>query len=459
MNRSSKKSECVTVYRMNIYFHIDELNRDAIVASALKKKFAQKGHRLIYGNRVLNRLLKYFHSAFDIIILPRPHFLYDTWGENWMSWKTRFIMLSTESLGIICKDHHVMARTLLEKDYFEGKRKYIDRIDSFCYWGKKQLRAIEDYAPELLEKCHVVGHPRHDQLCVNGLKSIGRNNIQKHKRIGIITRAVALNDYFNRSPLDGYTTLFDPHFQYEYFNKKTGEHLVSKRTQTKPGDTIAVQAIDVQNTLLLINSLTKEGYQVSVRFHPKENIDVWRDILNRCNLKADISDTKFPILKWLQDFNYIIGPPSTSFYDAAMLGVIPVSTCSLDPRRSQFIGELWEDNNRLMEHIYKPKSIASLLNYIEEENRNFVSPEVKSILKEEADFPECRKSLDKVVEVCERYINDKKAKKISPHLFYIVRSIYFWAWKLRQNLSGRKQNSASFTISRKTSCFIDSLTA
>ena len=130
---------------MNIYFHIDELHRDAVVASALKKKFAQKGHNLIYGNRATYPLLKYFHSAFDVIILPRPHLIYDNWGDEWMSWNARFVTLSTESLGIICKDHEVMAKTLLDREYFEGKRQYVERIDAFCLWGTKQLQAVKDH--------------------------------------------------------------------------------------------------------------------------------------------------------------------------------------------------------------------------------------------------------------------------------------------------------------------------
>ena len=40
---------------------------------------------LVYGNRG-NRLLKYFHSSFDVIVVPRPHVLYDNWGEDWLSW-------------------------------------------------------------------------------------------------------------------------------------------------------------------------------------------------------------------------------------------------------------------------------------------------------------------------------------------------------------------------------------
>jgi len=132
---------------MNIYFMIDELNRDAVVASALKKIFLKKGHNLVYGNRSSNRLLKYFHEAFDVIIFPRPHIIYDNWGDDWLTWSAKFVTLSTESLGIICKDHQVMAKTLLDREYFEGKRQYVDRIDAFCFWGEKQLQAVTDCAP------------------------------------------------------------------------------------------------------------------------------------------------------------------------------------------------------------------------------------------------------------------------------------------------------------------------
>ena len=69
---------------MIVYFHIDELNRDAITASALKKRFKDCGHRLVYGNRLTFSLLKYFHRIFDVIIIPRPHFLYDHFKDKWL---------------------------------------------------------------------------------------------------------------------------------------------------------------------------------------------------------------------------------------------------------------------------------------------------------------------------------------------------------------------------------------
>ncbi len=442
---------------MNIYFHIDELNRDAIVASVLKKKFAQKGHNLIYGNRATNRLLKYLHRAFDVIVVPRPHMLYDNWGDDWMTWDTRFVMLSSESLGIICKDHLVMASTLLERGYFEGKRKYVDRIDAFCFWGSKQLQAIKDYADEISHKCHVVGHPRHDTGCVNDQRIVATTTIRTKTVIGVITRAVALNDYFGRSPLDAYTTLFDDHFQYEFINRTTGENLPSKRAGATPTDTLIVQAIDAKTTLMIISSLVKASYEVKVRVHPKENTDVWKDLLKRCNLSAEISSSRLPIANWIKSVDYLVGPPSTSFYDAVMLGVTPISISELDPRRKECIGELWEDNNRLMEYIFKPKTIEDLLDYIDKEVRNFNSNEILSILKDEADYPDCGSSLDKVVSVCMADTSAKRNRRFQLLWFRFSRYAFFKAWRIRNSILGRKENSAMFAMGAEESRFIDTL--
>lgn len=444
---------------MNIYFHIDELNRDAIVASVLRKKFSQHGHNLIYGNRVTNRLLKYLHRAFDVIVVPRPHVLYDNWGDEWMSWDARFVTLSSESLGIICKDHQVMARTLLEKEYFEGKRKYVDRIDAFCLWGSKQLQAVKEYAGEVSRKCHVVGHPRHDVNCLSGQRDRATGTLPTNKAVGVITRAVALNDYFRRSALDGFTTLFDDHFQYEFFNRTTGERLSSKRPGAKPAETLIVQVIDAENTLKVIRSLVKAGHKVSVRVHPKENIDVWKNLLERCNLNAEISDPRLPIANWLKRVDYIVGPPSTSFYDAVMLGVTPISICSLDPRRKENIGELWEDNNRLMEHIFKPRTIEELLSYINKGIRNFNSGEILNVLKDEADYPACSRSLDKVVSICTADVRISKNRKLALAWFWVTRYLFFKMWRIKNRIRGRRENSAMFAMGKNEACFIDNLSS
>ncbi len=442
---------------MIIYYHIDELNRDAVVASALKRKFAAHGHRLVYGNRLSNRLVKYFHRAFDVIIMPRPHIVYDNWGEAWMQWQTKFVMLSTESLGIICKDHHVMARTLLEREYFQGKKEYVKRIDAFCLWGEKQQQAVREYAPELADKCHVVGHPRHDRLCEAVSAPTPHAGIPGKKRIGIITRAVALNDYYGRCALDVFSTLLDEHFQYEYYDKETGQKLKSMRPTAQPAENTIVQAFDAATTLKVIAQLYKEGHYLSIRVHPKEKSEMWSLLMQRAGFAVEVSNPALPIAAWLKGLDYIVGPPSTSFYDAVMLGVTPISISEIEPRRKHYIDALWEDNNRLMPSTAKPESIDALSALLASGASLQPDRNRDKVLKEEADFPDCADALDKVVAVCEALRKTKKSSGAHWALFESARTLFQVLWKIKSSLIKRSQNSAMFILDRPTTQFINDL--
>ena len=439
---------------MNIYFHIDELYRDSITANALRKRFNSNGHNLLFGNRLTNLMIPFCHNLFDIIIVPRPHFLYDFWGDDWINWKTKIVILSTENLGIICKDHRVMARTLLEKEYFEGITKYINSISLFCYWGKRQLSSIQKYAPEIYTKCKVVGHPRHDELCYNQKT---KKSILKKNKIAIISRAVMLNDYMDRSPLESFKTMFDPHFIYEYFNKKTGSKLLSKRPQIAPGDNAAIQALDIQTILKIIKKLKNNDYSLSLRLHPKENIEVWRKLLSDCSLNIEISDRNIPFTHWIKNFDYVIGAPSTTFYESLMAGVTPISICQIDSRRSNLVGELFEENNKIMEFVYKPLTIDDLFNYIKVDNSILDNVNILKVLKEESNFPDCKTSLKSVVDECEK-LNIKSQKNLThAYAFYLLRSIFNFSYGLLFKLKGKKQNSATFFLNSKNRNIINNI--
>jgi surface carbohydrate biosynthesis protein len=439
---------------MIIYFHIDELNRDSIVASVLREKFANNGDTLIYGNRLLSRLLKIFHFLFDIIIVPRPHFLYDLWGDKYLNWNSKIIMLSTESLGIICKDYKVMARTLLEKGFFENDKSVVNRIDAFCLWGTRQHDAITEFYSEQFSKFHIVGHPRHDKQCL--MPNI--NNQKNNKtRIGIVTRSVSINDYQGRSTLDAFSTLLDSHFQFEYLNKITGEKLKSTRPGAFPAETIAVTSLDTAVLIKIISELNNNDFELYLRPHPKEDISVWNKILKSNKIQIQIVDPFEPITHWLKNIDFLIGPPSTSFYDAIMLGVCPISINGIDKRRDIFIGELWEDNNRLMPGILQPNSIEEVIEIIKENKSYVPSPETLKILNEEADFPNCLNSLDKVVEICNKMYQKKPKSSKYIFLFLIAKYIFLIFWKIRNFIYRINPNSSYFALDLKTTKNINQL--
>ena len=55
---------------MLVYFHIDEVARDSVVASALNRQIRAIGGQVIYGNRLSTVHLLRYCNCFDAIILP-----------------------------------------------------------------------------------------------------------------------------------------------------------------------------------------------------------------------------------------------------------------------------------------------------------------------------------------------------------------------------------------------------
>lgn len=442
---------------MNIYFHIDELKRDAIVASALKKKFRALGHNIVYGNRITGPILKLFHNAFDIIVFPRPHFIHDMLGDDSLNWDQEIVMLSSESLGIICKDYEVMARTLLEDNYFNDDTKYIDKIAAFCLWGARQKKAIEMFAPDVLKKCSIVGHPRHDG---SSLKNSQKKQT-KTRNIGFVTRANGLNDYYGRMAIEGFEVLFDDHFQYEYINKKTGKKLKSNRNVAQPRNNLIVQSYDTENMLKIMKAFDGKDCKLFVRCHPKENLDVWRYLFKKCSIDIEVSDSFIPITHWLEGIDVVIGPPSTTFYDAAIEETRCISIINLDKNRLNYIGELWEENNELMKDISAPQTIQEILDDAMMDKDFTLTASLKETLMREADYPECRNSLDKFVNICidiNMHKSFKKTRNINLFLYKTVSFIYQKMWSVKSFIIQRDENSSMYTFKKSTLNFIDNLT-
>ena len=140
-----------------------------------------------------------------------------------------------------------------------------------------------------------------------------------------------------------------------------------------------------------------------------------------------------------------------------MLGVCPISINGIDKRRDIFIGELWEDNNRLMPGILQPNSIEEVIEIIKENKSYVPSPETLKILNEEADFPNCLNSLDKVVEICNKMYQKKPKSSKYIFLFLIAKYIFLIFWKIRNFIYRINPNSSYFALDLKTTKNINQL--
>ena len=396
--------------RRFIYFHIDELNRDAITASVLNAELKKNGWTLIYGNRFTSKILRFFEWAFDVVILPKPAFMKAYFPTDQIpNLVAKYVMLYTENIGVIAnyKYSKMLHRCALDPDFMEGKTAAVDKVAAFCFWGKQVANEIKNKFPHLANQCHVVGHPRHDK------RAIKKTTLSfEQKSVGIITRYVALNDYFVRHPMLALVSRYMTDIQYEYIHPITGDYLISKKRGDKPDDDLILEIIDIRNTVILIKKLINHGYRVSIKIHPRENPLLWVSALD--GLDVEIADSAQTFAEWALRQRCVIGPPSTSFYDCLMLNIQPISIANLDSMRSKFVNEIYEENNRLTPYVIAPYTFDGVLSEVKNLNGNLVLDEkIVEVLDAEANFPKCETSITELRLVLEKVLLNSLPRKFS----------------------------------------------
>ena len=442
-----------------VYFHIDELYRDSITASTLKKELTKRNIQLVYGGRFYFRLLKYFIGSFDAVILPKPHFLHYA-KKEYLS-NANMIMLYTENIGIIADSENdkLVLKGALDEQFMSGDSDYVDMVSAFCFWGSGVRDTIVKHYPYLKEKCYIVGHPRHNSAALLDNKN---KTTSIKKTIGIITRHTFLNDFAKRSPLAKFAAYVSNNIVYEYFNKKTNDSLISVRRGSVPENDAFIEALDAKHIFRIIGESIKRNYNVEVKVHPREDENSWRKILENKGLPVTYADPSQPFTHWLSGIDYLVGPPSTSFFDSVMVGVFPFSIDSLDSRRADFIMESSDENNKLMKYIASPSSIDELFTLIESNPKIKYTAELNSVLLKEADFPYCKDSMIKIADVIENTIEIreggnsliKKWLAISTYFLSSIMLNFVFLLRYRKSISV----SSNFVVTYPVSKFINRLT-
>jgi surface carbohydrate biosynthesis protein len=436
-----------------IYFHIDELNRDSVTAIVLKNELNKRNYTVVYGNRSLIKLFKYFEFVFDICILPKPLFMASYFKENDLpNLKSKYLMLYTENIGIIANNKFpkLVLKGALDEEYMSGNTSFVDKIAGFCFWGSQVHDLVKSQYSSLANKCFIVGHPRHDMRALNISKKKYNN-----KTIGIISRFCTVNDYFGRGMLERLVLRYSQNkTAYEYFNKNTDDYLLFKRRGANVVEDIYLECLDIKNIILIIKTLNENGFKVSYKVHPREDENTWIDLFKQIKLNVEVANSNQPFTHWATEQKYIIGPPSTSFYDCLMVGVTPISIHKLTKNRSDFVSEMFEENNKLMEHIYSPANINELIDFINMEPNNFkLTGEVHNILKTEANYPECSQSIKNLGDVIEKMLINSPKRTFKQNIFFvlysIISSLYAHIAYIKRLLWRQKQTSSSFLLTRK----------
>lgn len=435
-----------------IYFHIDELARDAVVAANLERVLKPQGVRVIFGNRRLSRLIQRLNTFrnFHLYVFPGID-SFKTFVPDLTKFAAPVIILPTEGIeSSIISSKHLSTRHLGADP--QEHVPWIDRVSAFCSWGPSLLNMFEAEAPELLPRCHVVGHPRHDRRC-QGNSSTPYQPSEKI-RVGLISRFPKFNVFDRRGMLQTVHV------------SRTERH---RSLYLSPGreieDQIYTEAIDLRVFFDLIQSLDPNVYELSLRVHPREDRTSWEELVAHHNLPVTLAPWDQPFMHWLKQVDHVVGPSSTSFYDCFVAGKFPISIQDISSTRGEHLIEGSEDNNPIYDHVSRPKSMEELLEILSvkpETQFPPISEEVLKLLKQQTNYPDSANSIDAFSDVCLQVLESSSSSNkfgiINRFGFEIISMALTGLIHLSRTLLRRgPEQSSSFLLTRKRKSFIRKL--
>ena len=414
---------------------------------------------MTYGNRLCtHKLLARFRHSFDAIIVPRPMFLRSFKSLNKNKNIPPIVILFTELIGKAVDDDKLTLLNVFDRTFLEGDGSIVELVRAFLLWGDKTLIRVKKHYPDMVDKFTVVGHPRHDEKCTN--ITFAQSEGEKI-RVGFLTRQDMLNDFMDRKPVEMVVRSSLNLDAYWYNNEKTGDFL--RNPANNAIDEMYLQAREIDIMLRVINSLDRDRYEIFLRVHPRENKDTWIQFAEKYKINVKLNDWRTPFSHWAKSMDYVIGPASTCFFDCCMLGVRPISIQNIDPIYHKHLkGSFAEEFNTLTEHIDKPESIESLLELIKSKGGSFVpSEEIRDILSLEADYPNCKSSISKIVDKCLALAETNNRSQFVKHVNFVL--FYFCSRMLTVLVivvhwfQKKSEQGSTFFLTRKNTKFIDSL--
>lgn len=431
---------------MRIYFHIDELARDAVVASALKRELAASGGRVVYGNRFTSDyILRHLHP-FDAIILPSLLHFYGAF-PNADALPDNVFILQTEAIGQATGT----LKRLNGKYFGDEPGKYAPwhkAVRGYLLWGPAHLNSFHEYHPEYLPKCKVVGHPRLSGRCKG--KPVQRTDARPV--IGFVSRFTLLSPFDARTPFESTASSWR-------FGKNT-RPIYEGSPDKDVEDMFYTEVIDFRIMLQIMLTLDSARYRIAVRPHPRENRMGWQRLSRKLGLNITVSKWDVPFSHWLEEVDHIVTPPSTGLYDMFFHGRRPIVIDRVVSSRADHILAQSDDRNQILDGICRPESVEEVIRLIESGD---IPPSPDSVglrLREQVGSEIADQSISNIIAaVCELGSN----REMSPRRFGTLLGWHLFATllsevkEIKARLQRRVEQSAGFNLTIRRRRWIDAL--
>ena len=431
---------------MLVYFHIDELARDAIVAAALKKEIACRGGRVVYGNRFTTDYMLRYGNIFDAIILPSLLHFFGAFPEA-KNLPNNVFILQTEAIGQATGT----LRRLNGKYFGDEPEKYSPwhkAVRGYLLWGPAHLNSFHEFHPEYLSKCKVVGHPRLADLCKG--TTLEREDVRPV--IGFVSRFSLLSPFDARTPYESIASSM-------LFGKNT-KALYEGSLDKDVEDLFYTEVTDFRIMLQIMMTLDPARYRIAVRPHPRENRLGWQRLARKLGLNITVSDWDKPFAHWLGEIDHIVTPPSTGLYDIFFHGRRPIVIDRVVATRADHILAQSDDRNQILEGICRPNSIEEVIRLLESGD---IPPPPESVnlrLQEQVGANIANRSTSNILDAIVEFTAGSppvRRKVGALAVWHLSVTLLSELKEFKARLQRRVEQGASFNLTLRRSAWIDRL--
>jgi len=356
-------------------------------------------------------MLEYFNN-FDAIVLPSIIHFQDVFPDI-NNLPSNVFILQTEAIGQATG----RIRRIHGKYFGDQPIKCVPwhkAVAGYLLWGHSHTQPFEDDYPQYLDKIKVVGHPRLSDSCKRPSykKKAGKQVIGFVSRFGLF------------SPWDGRSTLMSVYGGMRYGKKSFP--LYENAGDMDVEDTYLTAAIDCRLFLQLMMMIDKDKYEISVRPHPRESRESWEEVSEKLDLDINVSRWDEPFVHWIHQMDFLISPPSTSFYDLFYHKKAPILIDEIIKKRRNHILLESDDNNQILEGCLRPESFEEVLEAIDSGNITYDESIINKHLLEQVGADIAAKSTENIL----KFIAEKTDISIDSSFERIRKFLmcYFFYW-------------------------------
>ncbi len=375
-----------------VVIHIDTYKREYLGSWLLGQKLSKEGFNVLLTSRhSTKRLLKIFSP--NIFIATHSYTIDNRLIKKLKKRGTKVFINEAEATNV----NHTISLSYPKYDNNNDKMDY-NLFSGFFLWNKFTLNWLLKNKNINRKNLHLTGSIRASKY-----SNISKKNEGKFT-VGFLSRFELINVYDKRHNFDNLMTIDPEGEEYLWYFER-----------------LSIDSEVFSISFKLIKKLVKNGYKVSMRPHPNENLEAYKKLKKYFGSLFSI-DTSASINEWLSKVNVVFGTTSTAFTEAYLFNIPIISSSKIQNFNFQRNNDYLDMNNNFDRAAHTPNSINEAYDMcIDKKLKPKKSIEIDRYLEEFYTLKNKIDPIDKIINVLNFHMNKPK---FMGYLLYIFQYLF-----------------------------------